>query len=85
MRAFCYASGRIEFGHHLPDGALPIARGQSRKLRELISAHARHGYDGKTLLVPGVPEASGPTAAMHALGRWLDRLGSKAPAGVRVF
>lgn len=85
MRAFCYASGRIEFGDHTPEGALPIALGLSSQLRNFISARAKHAYDGKTLLVPGVPEAPHQFGAMRALERWLDLIRPHAPRAVKVF
>ncbi len=74
--AFAWASGLIEFGDTLPDGALPIAVAaddvQARKMRDSIEILARHGKGpskGK-LLVPGIPEASNQQAAMKALTRF---------------
>jgi hypothetical protein len=74
--AFAWASGLIEFGETLPDGALPIAvavdDAQARKMRDSIEILARHGKGvskGK-LLVPGIPEASNQQAAMKALTRF---------------
>lgn len=49
MHAYCYASGQIEFGERIPDGALPIARGKRKPLQDFISGVARHAYDGETL------------------------------------
>lgn len=70
MHAFCYASGEIDFGRRVPTGALKIASGPAKVLREKIEVAARHGYDGDTLLVPGVPEAENQTVAMDALIAW---------------
>jgi len=97
MRAFCYASGLIEFGRTIPDGALPIAYGPARKLRPFIEVRARHGYKTSLvkgrpskipgtdcLLVPGVPEADGQVAAVDALRAWCDWLSKGAPKGVEV-
>lgn len=75
MIAYCYASGQIEFGRTVPEGAIEIMRGPARKVRKLIEARARHAYDGKTLLVPGVPEAPNEDAALAALiafVKWLQ-------------
>lgn len=69
--AFCWASGRIEFGTSIPEGALEIARGASKRLAEAISVVARHGYEEGVLLVPGVPEAEGEPAKLAALQAWL--------------
>lgn len=86
MRAYCYASGLIEFGRHVPEGALPIARGPARKLRDFIDAVSRHAYDGETLLVPGVPEAPDQSAGLNALQAWLDCISShNLPSGVEVL
>lgn len=72
MIAYCWRTGRIDFGRTLPEGAIQIAKGPSKKLRPLIEVTARHAYDGKTLLVPGVPEADTEEHAGDALGRFID-------------
>lgn len=69
--------GVIEFAPKVDDGMLPIARGYSRQLRELICATARHAYDGVTLLVPGVPEAQTDDQALDALLAFRDRIGGR--------
>jgi hypothetical protein len=84
MRAFCYASGRIEFGRSLPGGTLPIAIGPAKKVREFMCARARHAYDGETLLVPGVPEAANQMDAVDALMAWSRWLSETAPAGIEM-
>ncbi len=85
MKAYCYASGQIRFGERAPRGAIMFARGPSKRLREFVEGRARHAYDGKTLLVPGVPEAPNQTAGCAALRRWCDWLKKTAPKGVLVF
>lgn len=86
MRAYCWASGQIEFGARIPEGALPIARGRARKVRAFIEGVARHAYDGETLLVPGIPEAPDQSVALDALHAWLDWIsGHKLPSGVEVL
>jgi imidazoleglycerol phosphate synthase glutamine amidotransferase subunit HisH len=97
MRAYCYASGLIEFGRAMPDGALPVARGPAKVLRDFIEVRARHGYrteivNGRptkipgteTLLVPGVPEAPDQMAAVDALTAFRKWIGLTAPKGVVV-
>ncbi len=98
-RAYCYASGLIEFGRYVPSGAILIARGPEQSLRDFISSQARHGYDtvrdaeqrpakvpgSDKLLVPGVPEARSEGARMRALEAWIDRLTACAPEGVLVI
>ncbi len=98
MKAFCYASGLIEFGEELPDGALPIASGRKKPLRDFIEVQARHGYSTRvvncrptkipgteTLLVPVEPQAPDDGAGLDALHAWLDWCRKHAPKGVSVF
>ncbi|HCE7030549.1 TPA: host nuclease inhibitor protein, partial [Pseudomonas aeruginosa] len=44
--AFCWASGLIQFGDQVPDGAIEIARGDDQVVREIIEVTSRHAYDG---------------------------------------
>lgn len=84
MRAYCYASGLIEFTDGTPpSGAIMFASGPAKKLQDYISGVARHGYKTRQvngrpqkipetdcLLVPGVPEAPDQDAALDALQKW---------------
>lgn len=87
----------IEFGRKLPDGALPIASGPAKTLREFVDSRARHGYrtrlvNGRptkipgteTLLVPGIPEAPDQSAAGDALFAFRQWIGKQPPEGVVV-
>jgi hypothetical protein len=65
--AYCYRNGAIRFRCRPGKGSLTIATGEAKRLRELIGGSARHAYDGKTLLVPGIPEAENDTQACDAL------------------
>lgn len=72
--AWCWQTGRIEIGEAAPEGAIAFAAGPRRALEEEISGAARHGQ-GKSkglLLVPGVPEAETPDAALDALIAFVD-------------
>lgn len=75
--AYCYASGQIEFGSELPAGAIELARGKEKLVRQYITAIACVSRDdNKTLLVPGIPEAENEKQAFVALAvhlRWLKR------------
>lgn len=83
MHAYCYASGQIEFAPKIPEGALPIASGPDKTLREWICGVARHDYDGETLLVPGIPEAQDDQMkALDALKRFTTWITKSAPEGV---
>lgn len=97
IRAYCYASGLIEFGNRIPKGGLVIARGPEKQLRDFIEVKARHGYRTKvingrptkirgsdTLLVPGVPEAPNQVVGLSALHAWMKWIAIGAPKGVRV-
>jgi hypothetical protein len=87
MIAYCFASGEIAFGPQLPaDGALPLAEGEPHELLDFISTMSRHSYDGKTFLVPGIPEAGEDQyAALDALLRFSKWLAKTAPKGIKVF
>lgn len=75
MIASCYANGVIVFSRPpVPSDALPIASGNAAQLREVVSAHARRAYDGKTLLVPGLPEAKTWDQRSEALIRFQARV-----------
>lgn len=64
--AYAWRSGQIGFGEKLPAGALSLARDEESKLRETVAGLARHAWDGKTLLVPGVPEQADDSKALEA-------------------
>ena len=63
---YAWASGILEIGSRLPEGALPVARGRKAEM-ETIQQRARLAYDGETWLVPGIPEAHNQAAAVDAL------------------
>lgn len=74
MVAFCWASGLIEFGEVVPEGAIKIAHGPKANLKAAVEVLARHGYgasEGK-LLVPGIPKATNQRAAGDALAGFLS-------------
>jgi len=74
IRAYCWASGLIEFGQNVPHGALLIAKGPESELREIVGVVARRAWDGVSLLVPGVPEALDGEDALHGLSIFLDQI-----------
>lgn len=52
---------------------LPVGHATNRdakKFKDIVSVNARHAYDGVTLLVPGVPEASDQNKGLDALLRF---------------
>ncbi|MDS9954448.1 hypothetical protein [Pseudomonas aeruginosa] len=71
--AFCWASGLIQFGDQVPEGAIEIARGDDQVVREILVTNSRHAYDNVSLLVPGVPEATNQAEGVDAL-EWFIRL-----------
>lgn len=42
ITAYCWASGLIEFGNTLPEGALPIVIGSEKRVRDEVAVMARH-------------------------------------------
>lgn len=75
--AYAWRSGEIGIGDEIPNGALPIARSENRQALEyVISACARHAYDGVSLLVPGVPEAQTDGEALEALAAFHEAVES---------
>ena len=72
--AFAWASGFIEFGDTVPDGAIKIAEGAMSRLKSQVGVLARHGQGRSAgrLLVPGVPEAGSEKAKGDALAEWLE-------------
>lgn len=69
ITAYCWASGLIEFGNTLPEGALPIVTSNEKQVRDEVTVMARHAYSGD-LLVPGIPEAASQDEAREALKRF---------------
>ena len=73
FHSFAYANGHIGFGDETPDDALPIycvvdaEPAEVERLKESVGVLARHAYDNKILLVPGIPEAADMNAAYDAL------------------
>jgi hypothetical protein len=86
-KAYCYASGQIDFVSRgeVPAGAIHFASGPKVKLVPFVEVMARHAYDGETLLVPGVPEAPSQAAALLALRKWCNWIATASPAGVNVL
>jgi hypothetical protein len=82
FRAYCNRSGTIGFtGDTIPDGSLPIARHDNPSLlRGTVAALARVGYDQKTLLVPGLPEAMSGEQALDALINFTERVTTRLKA-----
>ncbi|WP_320202445.1 host nuclease inhibitor protein [Agrobacterium rosae] len=63
----CYRSGEAFVSRRVPKGSMKIVTGHGRRLRRILSVCARQAYDGKTLLVPGLPEAEGDLQAIEAV------------------
>jgi len=82
--AYCWASGQIEFGSTVPEGAIEIVRGSDRAVRDGMDVTARHGYEPGVLLVPGVPEAPDQKRAAKALQIFKLWLAQRERPGFRV-
>lgn len=46
ITAYCWASGLIEFGHTLPEGALPIVTGSEKQVRDVVSRERKEVQGG---------------------------------------
>ncbi len=67
MKAFAFRNGQIKFGNSVAPGAIQLCSGNAKIVHEVVTGIARHGYGRDVLLVPGVPEATTPNAAVSAL------------------
>ncbi|EKM3464766.1 host nuclease inhibitor protein [Escherichia coli] len=68
ITAYVWASGLIEFGDKVPDGALPVISGEEKAVKDVIEVLARHSRTAPVqLLVPGIPEAPNQRLAQEAL------------------
>lgn len=65
----CWRSGELVFRKKAPrrQDLLTIIHVHGHQLRRIVTAIARHAYDGETLLVPGVPEAGSDLEAIMAV------------------
>lgn len=68
--AQCHANGVIFFDKKLRKDAISIMKGKTKKVKQIMKNRARHTYDGKALLVPGLPEAASPNDRIKALLRF---------------
>ncbi|MFP8007700.1 host nuclease inhibitor protein [Pseudomonas aeruginosa] len=82
--AFCWASGLIQFGDQVPEGAIEIARGDDQVVREILVTNSRHAYDNVSLLVPGLPEAANQTEGGDALECFIRLLAKYDSAAFQV-
>jgi len=86
MIAYCFASGHIQFGTHVPDGAIGIASGDRKKVLENIGETAQLSrVNNETLLVPGMPEAPSQRDGLTALARYIQELGKRNEPGFRAM
>lgn len=68
ITAYVWASGLIEFGDKVPDGALPVISDEPETVINAIEVLACHSRTSPVqLLVPGIPEASNQRLAQEAL------------------
>lgn len=70
--AYCWMDGVIKFGRYMPQRAFMLAMDikGSHLLREAVISQAKLDYDGKTLLVPGVPDANSVGDAARVISRF---------------
>lgn len=86
ITAYCFASGHIDFGVTLPEGAIALATGEEHTVREIITGNARLSrHDNETLFVPGVPEAENQREGITAVARFIQWLAKSNQAGFRAL
>ncbi len=71
---WCDAKGELAVGARRPLPSHFIIAGPGALLRRAIESLARLAYDGRTWLVPGVPEAASKAEAMAALQQFRERV-----------
>lgn len=86
ITAYCYPSGHIGFGATLPDGAIALATGEEKTVRDIITVNAHLSrQDNKTLFVPGVSEADSQREGMAAVARFIQWLRKSNQSGFRAL
>ncbi|MDE1909417.1 MAG: host nuclease inhibitor protein [Pseudomonas sp.] len=86
ITAYCFASGHIDFGVTLPEGAIALAVGEEKTVRDVVSVNARLSrVDNETLFVPGVPEAASQREGIAAVAHFIQRLALSNQAGFRAL
>lgn len=84
--AFCFASGHIDFGPTLPEGAIALALGEEQLVRDILTVNARLSrHDNETLFVPGVPEAVNQREGLKAVAHFIQRLAMSNQPGFRAL
>lgn len=73
----CWRSGEAEVVTIVPEGTIVLATGKRERLETVLSAVARHSYDGETLLVPGLPEAADDDQAQIAAANFVRMLNQR--------
>lgn len=79
--AFCDRRGVIEIAAYTPAGMFPLGKGKGARLIDAIQGIARLAYDGRTWLVPGIPEAETNEEAVEAAKRFRDRVSDRLKKG----
>lgn len=79
--AFCDRRGVIEIAAYKPAGMFPLGKGRAERLTNIIQGIARQAYDGRTWLVPGIPEAETDEEAVEAAKRFRDRVSDRLKKG----
>lgn len=71
--AHCDRAGFVTFSNKPDlDGQLCIGAGTGQAFKDEIGVLCRLAYDNKSLLVPGVPEATNSDEALNAVWRFMD-------------
>ncbi|NMY01491.1 host nuclease inhibitor protein [Pseudomonas sp. WS 5059] len=86
ITAYCFASGHIDFGVSVPEGAIALAVGEEKIVRDIVTVSARLSrLDNETIFVPGVPEAANQREGITAVARFIQWLGKSNQPGFRAL
>lgn len=86
--AYCWRTGEVYFAPVLPEGALMIASCKEGleapdDFEYRVRGACRRAYDGRTLLVPGVPEAGDDDqVALAAVYRFREAVTGRLPRSI---
>lgn len=83
--AYSWATGLIQFGFRIPNGAIGFATGDPSIVRKIVGGTARLSKVDSNLLVPGVPEAATPAAALDAMVAYATWLRQREQRGFHVL
>ena len=78
---YCGRNGVISYSENPQEqGLVRLAAGKPDEVKPIVEVLARHAYDGRTLLVPGIPEATTDHEAHAAARRFIAQFDEQRAA-----